>query len=913
MSKKVGILISLIIVCLFLNISVVGAAPSSSPKESKLSSSSKPVMLDAWENAVNTLQKENEYVPGELLIKFVDSASATTVKNTMNGVEAKQIKSFKGIGTQHWRLGKGVSVDKALKILSKPAFKDDIEYAEPNYIIHATALPNDPMRNELYGMHNLGQTGGTSDADIDALEAWESGHIGSSSIVVGVIDSGIDYNHEDLSANIWTNPNEIPNNNIDDDGNGYVDDVRGWDFVSDDNDPMDDFGHGTHCAGTIGAMGNNGKGVVGVNWNVKLMPLKFLNAGGSGKTDDAVDAVLYAADKGVRITSNSWGGGRKSKTLENAIKNSGSIFVAAAGNSGSSKKMLPAGYTLDNIISVAATDHDDGLWSRSNYGSDWVDLGAPGVNILSTTPGDNYGTKRGTSMATPHVAGVAALVLAKNPTLTNAQVKTKILNTVDSLSSLSGKTLTGGRLNARAAVSASEFSDSTVPAAVTDIAVDTTATTENSIKLTWTATGDDGSTGTAYIYDVRYVVGSSITDWASATQASGEPLPQSSGASETFTVTNLVAGTKYAFAMKVSDEVGGLSALSNVATETTKALPPGAWSVETVDSTGNIGYFTSLALDSSGNPHIAYSASTNFDAKYAKWTGSSWSVEIIPDTVANVGRWSNLVLESGTTHIIYFDDTNHQLRYAKWTTTASWEFETIDASGPSNGNWNSMVLDSSGKLHISYRLGYDNTGGGLKYAKESATGWSTDVVEKKKGAGLWGTSIAIDASENPHIAYHDQLTGKLRYAYWTGSRWKIETVDEIDGGAVGEYCNLALEADGTRHIAYRDVTNGNVKYALWNPSTESWSLQTVDSSTNVGNYLSMALDSGGNPHMSYRDNSNADLKYAYWTDSTWSIEIVESDVNVGLGNSLTLDSSDNPHIAYRDDTNADLRYARKTG
>ncbi|MEK6984396.1 MAG: S8 family peptidase [Nanoarchaeota archaeon] len=218
-----------------------------------------------------------------------------------------------------------------------------VEYAEPNYIVRINAVPNDPNFGLLYGLHNTGQTGGTVDADIDAPEAWDI-QTGSNNVVVAVIDTGVDYSHSDLSANMWANAGEIPNNGLDDDSNGYIDDFRGWDFVNIDNNPMDDNGHGTHVSGTIGAIGDNGFGVAGVNWRVKIMPLKFLDAGGFGSSADAVLAIQYATLMGANIMSNSWGGGGYSQTLKNAISaanDAGILFVAAAGNSNNNNDINP--------------------------------------------------------------------------------------------------------------------------------------------------------------------------------------------------------------------------------------------------------------------------------------------------------------------------------------------------------------------------------------------------------------------------------------------------------------------------------------------------------------------------------------------------------------------------------------------
>ena len=340
-----------------------------------------------------------------------------------------------------------------------------VAYAELDHVIRLDQTPNDTGFGVLWGLHNTGQTvnvdPGIAGADINAPEAWDI-TTGSPDFVIAIIDSGFNYNHPDLAANAWLNPGEIAGNGIDDDGNGYVDDMRGWDFYSNDSDPMDDNGHGTHCGGTIGGVGNNGLGVAGVNWQCKMMGLKFLGSGGSGSTSGAVSAVNYLVGKGVKVSNNSWGGGGFSQTLYDAIAASraiGHVFVAAAGNNNTNTDgtaYYPQGYALDNIISVAASDNNDQRASFSNYGGASVDLAAPGVNIYSTytnTPtGTSYAYLNGTSMATPHVTGVVALVQSLHADWTYSQVRGRILATVRPVAAFSSITATGGVLDAYAAV-----------------------------------------------------------------------------------------------------------------------------------------------------------------------------------------------------------------------------------------------------------------------------------------------------------------------------------------------------------------------------------------------------------------------------------------------------------------------------
>ena len=351
----------------------------------------------------------------------------------------------------------GVTYDELKASLSGlPGFR----YIEPDFIVSATSTtPNDPNFSSLYGLNNAAQTGGLHDADIDAPEAWDL-TTGSASIVVGIIDSGVDYNHPDLAANMWRNPGETPGDGVDNDGNGYKDDVYGYDFLNNDGDPFDDYSHGTHVAGTIGAVGNNGVGVAGINWQAKIMALKFLSASGSGPISAAVSCLNYATmmrntyGVNIRLTNNSWGGGAYSQAMNDAIVasgNAGMMFVAAAGNNASNNDtttFYPASYNQPNVIVVAATDNKDTLASFSNYGATTVDLAAPGVSILSTTPNNTYSSFSGTSMAAPHVSGVAALAWSLKPTATYQQIRDAIYAGVDSVPALSGVTATGGRLNA---------------------------------------------------------------------------------------------------------------------------------------------------------------------------------------------------------------------------------------------------------------------------------------------------------------------------------------------------------------------------------------------------------------------------------------------------------------------------------
>ncbi len=512
-------------------------------------------------------QLAKEHVPGEFIVKFKKN-KATMMERyfLMNGLTIK--KNIKSIDATVVKLVDHSEIDLRgwLKRLNSLA---EVEYAEPNFIYHAIQTPNDEKFSELYGMLN----NTTAGADISATKAWDL-TTGSKNIKVAVIDTGIDYNHEDLKDNIWSNPGETgldaqgrdkATNGIDDDGNGYVDDVHGWNFVAKTNDPMDDHGHGTHCAGTIGGVGNNGKGVTGVNWQVSLVPVKFLSGSGSGTTEDAISSIDYATRVGVDVMSNSWGGGGFSQALFDAIANAekkGILFVAAAGNDNSNNDEgghYPSNYEVANVISVAATDIRDDIASFSNFGKNSVHLGAPGVQILSSIPNNSYDKFSGTSMACPHVAGAAALVKSLYPNMSYQQIKSRLMGSADLTVQMTQKTVSGGRLNVFAALE----NDSIAPAKVQNVA--TKGLSPSEIEISWDPTGDDGLVGTAKSYEVRFSPTplDSLQAWEKARVLAQVFIKDAEAARVSTTIGNLENNIKGFVAVRAFDNVGNSSEWSD--------------------------------------------------------------------------------------------------------------------------------------------------------------------------------------------------------------------------------------------------------------------------------------------------------------------------------------------------------------
>jgi subtilisin family serine protease len=411
------------------------------------------------------LSEARNFGSPEVLVKFksgVSSEAIDALTARFHDRVEDRIENAEG-----WEAIDDLDNADAASIVAQYSQLPEVEYAEPNYEINleeategplVPVLPHDPQFNDQWALANSGQRGGKQGADISATLAWAT-TTGTDKVVVAVLDTGVDYTHEDLVENMWLRPATMAPYH--DDELGTIDDLNGFNAIDTAADPMDDNGHGTHCAGIIGAEGENNIGIAGVNWKVQIMPLKFLNAGGSGSTKDAIEAINYVINRkkagvNVRIISASWGSTQKSRALGDVIRKAYEndiLFVAAAGNSSVDNDRMPHyPSSYPNVLSVAALDRNDQLASFSNFGVKSVMIGAPGVDILSTWLGNEYEEKSGTSMATPVVSGVGALILAKHPRISAEDLRKRLMDSTDPIMALKGKTVTGGRINAAKAL-----------------------------------------------------------------------------------------------------------------------------------------------------------------------------------------------------------------------------------------------------------------------------------------------------------------------------------------------------------------------------------------------------------------------------------------------------------------------------
>lgn len=522
--------------------------------------------------ARNELQS-TEHVPGELILGLEHSTAAP--QDDLGESLGGEIVEVFDMGPTLASQGKSVVRLKTTdeqdlaQTLARARAIPGVAYAEPNEILRLSdgpttpveLRPNDTERRPndltpgLWGLHNEENPG----ADISALEAWKVSTGSTESPLIAVIDSGADYNHPDLATNIARNPGEIPGDGIDNDGNGVIDDVFGYNAIDDNGDPLDRRGHGTHCTGTIAAVGHNGQGLVGVNWNARILPIKIFNDKGLTNVAAILRGINYARQRGAFITSNSWGGANFRQSIYDAFAATPGLHVTAAGNSSADNangKSFPAGFDLPNLMAVGASNKQDEPATFSNYGRTTVHLFAPGRDILSTLPRGEYGLKSGTSMACPHVTGTAGLIASAFPSLSPTQIKDRLIHSTDPVPSVAELSISGGRLNAARALS----EDSVAPAAPNDFVV--TRTDTLSARFSWTGTGDDGwKNGAATAFEVR-VSDQAITaeNWSEAT-----PLPTPRGQEigdhhhVVFQQTPQKADRTVYAAFKAVDEVGNRS------------------------------------------------------------------------------------------------------------------------------------------------------------------------------------------------------------------------------------------------------------------------------------------------------------------------------------------------------------------
>ena len=660
------------------------------------------ISLDAFGGRKFNL--EFEHVPGQLIVRHSELSSKFIKSSKVNSV-----KETKKIGGTHYTVLNisGLVSDKGLEEVAEELMKKpEVISVEANVIYRLDeVIPNDPAFGKLYGLKNTGEVQGKRKSDIAATMAWETS-TGSKSIKVGLIDSGIDYNHPDLKNNIWSNPGEIgldengkskTHNGIDDDNNGYVDDWHGWDFIDSDNDPMDGHSHGTHCAGIIGAEGNNQEGVVGVNWNVSMVPLKVFSNSGYTTTEALAEAIHYSTMIGVDLTSNSWGGGAASPIIRAAIEeaqDAGIIFVAAAGNSSvdnDQEPHYPSSYEYENIISVASTDYDDKLSTFSNYGKVSVDVAAPGTDIYSTIPDGGYAYKSGTSMATPYVSGVAALIKSRYPDIHFSQLKQRVLNASTNLANLKDKVF-AGRVNAMNAIE----NDEIAPSSPTNLSIDSVGI--NSLTLKWSKSGDDGLAGSASRY-ILAMHSEEINErnWEMSDKVIIEWNTQG-GLIET-QLKNLKLQSSGYLALRAIDNVGNLSSVSEnlnyqLPQLTTVLSNEGSldgftkvespWGVESID--GNI-YI-------SDSPDGSYTSNSNISIE------SDYIYNMSDSLIMQLARQYELEANYDFVYLEISVDDKEWVQVKEYNGKSLLNEETIDLS---------EFIKGSSKLKFRFRISSDNS------------------------------------------------------------------------------------------------------------------------------------------------------------------------------------------------------------
>jgi len=799
--------------------------------------------------------KRTEFVPGRALVRFRTDAAAKAAEARIASVRVSggedvpaQVAQFEGSEIVPGLRVVHVAPEQTLQTIAALNARPDVLYAEPDYVRYIERTPNEAEFANMWSLRNTGQpitvdfvthsfnpgcssppctfVPGNAGADISATQAWDI-TTGSRNIVVGIVDTGVDINHPDLAANVWTNPGEVAGDGVDNDGDGFVDDVHGWDFTADANGtpcgtdagadaspgcgnnsvfdgqgyPTDDTdAHGTHVSGTIGAVGNNGVGTVGINWQVTILPLKFIDASGSGDSINAIRAEAYAKalrDKyvatngaqgaNVRVLNNSYGGGGFSQAEQDSIRavgDSGILFVVAAGNDASNNDIFPtfpANYGAPNIISVAATERHDALSSFSDFGTRTVHVAAPGSFILSTTPNNTLDFFSGTSMATPHVTGLAALALSANPNLTVKQLRNIILYNGDATSGASN-TYSRRRINAFQTVTAATENDTTPPAVPGNFRV--TSLNGRSVSLAWTAPGDDGNTGRAALYELDFFdPGTNKTIFLST------QLPQTAGTGETANVSLPFRHVAGQIIIKAIDNVGNESQLARVT-----VTPDPNVTDPYVPAESAAAALTTGGTDVGLHADDAYQT-FNFPAGF--------SFPFYGQTYTSATLSSN--------GIIYFNNT-----------------------APSQGDVPSLVASLDNLTAIAGMwddLRTDNAGGGIFVTQPD----SDHLIFRWEGKTYNGTSAEAGFPFKFEIELQRDGTVRTRYGSGTsGLNTVLNPVVGISGGAPEAYVIASHTRDRSQGNPI-DLTNaGAVTFARRSGSTPAVQFATNSISVNEG-------------------------------------------------------------------------------
>jgi len=701
------------------------------------------------------------FVDGEVIVGFVPGTpgrARAAARASVGGRSAERLSPLAG-DAELVKLAPGRGVAQSVDALRR---NPNVRFAEPNFIVETSAVSDDPyvVNNQLWGMYGDASSPANQFGS-QAAEAWAAGNIGNSNVHVVVIDEGVQFTHPDLAANMWTNTAD-PVNGVDDDGNGYTDDIHGWDFVNNDGSVYDAGGdsHGTHVSGTIGGVGGNGLGVAGVNWDVTIISAKFLGLNG-GTTADAIRAVDYATDLKTRLgldivaTSNSWGGGGFSQALLDAINRGGDagiLFVAAAGNNGANIEgggYYPATYQCttkadgtprgwDCLVSVAAIDSTGARASFSNYGATAVDLGAPGVGVNSTLPTDTYGSYSGTSMATPHVSGAVALCASINPSLGAAALRNAVTGSTAATASLSGLTATGGRLDVGTMQSA--CNPPTAPVDGAPSALTATPVSAKAIRLDWT----DGATNESF-QEVERAASTGGTCGAFT-------LVATVGANSTSTVIGGLAGeTTYCFRIRAGNNFDtgsgrSLSAWSNEASATTLTPPPAfrcsaapfAWVDATTATTRSltddssvqvpIGFSFPFYGDPFTDVHVASNGLLAFGAGTTVYSNASIPATGVPNNFA-AGWWDDLNPGVGGSVRTQTIGTAPNRRFV-----ASWLDVPIYGIAASGITFQMILEETTGAVTTQY---LDTSTGNAAYDRGASA-----TVGTENGDGTTGTQVS---------------------------------------------------------------------------------------------------------------------------------------------------------------------------